>query len=72
MRLANPYQYRQNKLRLALFFANRVFRTKLWELALDFFKPQISVLIFRRYTSSEIWRLVDETTFRIYGSLRPL
>jgi len=67
MRLANPYQYRQNKFRGALYFANRVFRTRLWKLAPDFFKPQISVMIYRRYSYSEILRLADETTLRIYG-----
>lgn len=67
MRLAHPFQYQQSMLGLTLYYANRTLRTKLWKLAPTFFKPQITVLMSRKYSYSEILKMADDTTFRIYG-----
>lgn len=67
MQLGNPFQYRQDLMRLRLTMANQMLRSMLHKMAPNWFAPQVFGCINSGERYSETLRLVNETTFRIYA-----
>lgn len=67
MVLGNPFQYGHSKIGGLKVFANQRLRWVLNKLAPDLFFPQISTVVNRELSYSQILAKADETTFRIWA-----